>query len=59
VLACVVAAPRSAAAIAMEPTHVLALDRGQFLSLIRARPEFALHIMATLANRIRKMNASL
>ncbi len=52
-------APRSAAAIAMEPTHVLEIDRSQFLTLIQARPEFALHIMATLANRIRKMNASL
>lgn len=51
--------PRSAAAIAMEPTHVLAIDRNQFLTLIRAQPEFALHIMAILANRIRKMNASM
>jgi CRP-like cAMP-binding protein len=43
----------------MEPTHVLAIDRNQFLTLIRAQPEFALHIMAILANRIRKMNASM
>ena len=52
-------APRSAAAIAMEPTEVLELSRAQFLALVQATPEFALHIMAILANRIRKMNASL
>lgn len=52
-------APRSAAAIAMEPTEVLELSRAQFLALVQETPEFALHIMATLANRIRKMNASL
>jgi len=51
--------PRSAAAIAMEPTEVLELSRAQFLALVQATPEFALHIMAILANRIRKMNASL
>ncbi len=52
-------APRSAAAIAMEPTEVLELSRAQFLALVQETPEFALHIMAILANRIRKMNASL
>ena len=51
--------PRSAAAIAMEPTEVLELSRAQFLALIQETPEFALHIMAILANRIRKMNESL
>ncbi len=51
--------PRSAAALAVEPTEVLEIDRDQFLALIRERPEFALHVMATLANRIRRMNASL
>ena len=52
-------APRSAAAIAMEPTEVLELSRAQFLALVQETPEFALHIMAILANRIRKMNTSL
>ncbi len=52
-------APRSAAALAVEPTEVLELDRAQFLSLIRQNPEFALTLMSVLANRIRKMNASL
>jgi CRP-like cAMP-binding protein len=53
------AAPRSAAAIAIEPTETLTLDRPQFLSLVREHPEFALYIMGILAARIRKMNQSL
>ncbi len=52
-------APRSAAAIAVEATEVLELSRAQFLALIQETPEFALHIMAILADRIRRMNASL
>jgi CRP-like cAMP-binding protein len=52
-------APRSAAAIAMEPTEVLELSRAQFLALVQETPEFALHIMAILANRIRRMNDSM
>ena len=52
-------APRSAAALAVESTEVVSIDRGQFLSLIRETPEFALHIMSLLAKRIRKMNQSL
>jgi len=52
-------APRSAAAVAMEATEVMELSRAQFLALVQETPEFALHIMAILANRIRKMNDSL
>ena len=52
-------APRSAAALAVEATEVVEIDRQQFLELIRANPEFALHIMQILSARIRKMNASL
>jgi len=52
-------APRSAAALAVEPTEVVEIDRPQFLELLRENPEFALHIMSILATRIRKMNANL
>lgn len=52
-------APRSAAALAVEPTEVLEVNRAQFLELIRQNPEFALKIMSILATRIRKMNDSL
>jgi CRP/FNR family transcriptional regulator, cyclic AMP receptor protein len=52
-------APRSAAALAAEPTEVMALDRETFLYLIQQDPEFALRIMQVLAERIRRMNSSL
>jgi CRP/FNR family cyclic AMP-dependent transcriptional regulator len=48
--------PRSAAAIAIEPTEVIALSKDEFLAIIARRPEFALHVMRTLAKRIRRMN---
>ena len=51
--------PRSAAAIAAEPTEVLAIDKRTFLELIRAEPEFALHVMRILTNRLRRMNKQL
>ncbi len=52
-------APRSAAALAAEPTEVMELDRPAFLYLIQKDPEFALRIMQVLATRIRRMNSSL
>lgn len=51
--------PRSAAAIAAEPTEVIAIDKAAFLELVRARPEFALHVMSVLTNRLRRMNKQL
>lgn len=47
---------RSAAAIASEPTEVMAIDKATFLALIARQPEFALRVMGILANRIRRMN---
>lgn len=51
--------PRSAAAIAHEPTEVFPVDQGTFLFLTRQNPEFALRIMRLMANRLRAMNANL
>jgi CRP/FNR family transcriptional regulator, cyclic AMP receptor protein len=48
--------PRSAAAIAAEPTEAIGIDRAMFLSLIRDDAEFALHVMQLLTARIRRMN---
>lgn len=48
--------PRSAAAIAAEPTDVVVIDKPTFLELIRSDPEFALYIMRLLTTRIRRMN---
>lgn len=52
-------APRSAAAMAAEPTQVMAIDRETFLFLIQRDPEFALRIMQVLTHRLRRMNSSL
>jgi CRP-like cAMP-binding protein len=48
--------PRSAAAIAAEPTEVAMINRKTFLNLVRESPDFSLYVMRTLANRIRRMN---
>ncbi len=49
-------APRSAAAIAAEPSSVFTIDKSTFLALVRDEPEFALRVMHVLAARIRRMN---
>lgn len=47
---------RSAAAMAAEPTEVIAIDKPAFLAVIRNDPQFALRVMGLLANRLRRMN---
>jgi CRP-like cAMP-binding protein len=51
--------PRSAAAIAAEPTEVALIDRETFVELVRQKPTFSLYVMRQLATRIRRMNKSL
>ena len=48
--------PRSAAAMAAEPTEVVAIDKPAFLSVVRDDPQFALRVMSLLATRLRRMN---
>ncbi len=48
--------PRSAAAIAAEPTEVSVIDQATFMALIRADADFALNIMRLLSARVRRMN---
>lgn len=52
-------APRSAAALAAEPSEVALINRDTFLELVRANPAFSLYVMRQLAARIRRMNKSL
>ena len=47
---------RSAAAIAAEPTEVVAIDKPTFLAIVRNDPQFALRVMNLLATRLRRMN---
>ncbi|HSR98097.1 MAG TPA: DUF1003 domain-containing protein [Kofleriaceae bacterium] len=49
-------APRSAAAVANRATHLLALDRDDFVEFIKRRPEAALSIMHEVGERIRATN---
>ncbi|MDX2257822.1 MAG: cyclic nucleotide-binding domain-containing protein [Hyphomicrobiaceae bacterium] len=50
--------PRSATAIAAEPSEVAVIDRAAFLSLVRNDGDFALLLMRLLAHRLRRANAS-
>jgi CRP/FNR family transcriptional regulator/CRP/FNR family cyclic AMP-dependent transcriptional regulator len=49
-------APRSATAEAMDETETLTLHRDDFIAYIAENPEFAYHVMRTLAKRIRHLN---
>jgi CRP/FNR family transcriptional regulator, cyclic AMP receptor protein len=48
--------PRSAAAIASEPTEVVVVDKPTFLAVVRDDPQFALKVMSLLATRLRRTN---
>lgn len=52
-------APRSATAIAREPTEVAVIDEQAFLYLVEHNPGFALNLLRRLARRLRRMNESL
>ncbi len=49
-------APRTATATAKGPCKLAVITERRFLFLVQQRPEFALHIMKVMADRIRKMN---
>jgi CRP/FNR family cyclic AMP-dependent transcriptional regulator len=48
-------APRSASAVALEPTETLALPREQFLSLVATEPAIRDALMASLAGELRRL----
>lgn len=47
--------PRSAAALASEATEAAVIDKTMFVQLVREEPDFALHIMRLLTERIRRI----
>jgi CRP/FNR family cyclic AMP-dependent transcriptional regulator len=49
-------APRSASAEAIEPTETLTLHREDFMRFLRNNPDFALHVLRTLTQRVRNLN---
>lgn len=56
-MALIDAAPRSATAIAKTQCVLVPIDEKRFADLIQRRPEFALHVMRVLANRLRRMDS--
>jgi CRP/FNR family transcriptional regulator, cyclic AMP receptor protein len=45
--------PRSASAAALADTNVVALERSDFVALVRSRPEAAMSVLAVVARRLR------
>jgi CRP/FNR family cyclic AMP-dependent transcriptional regulator len=51
--------PRSATAVAREPTEVAVIDERTFLYLVEKDPRFALQMLRLLAARLRRMTESM
>ena len=49
--------PRTANAVAKTPAKLAQIDRRRFHFLVQQTPHFATHVMKTLADRLRHMNA--
>jgi CRP-like cAMP-binding protein len=50
---------RSASAVARTPVVVARVDRRRFLDLVKDVPEFAIEIMATIADRLRRTDRAI
>jgi len=49
--------PRTVSVVARTPCRLAQLDRRRFHFLVQQTPHFATHVMKTLADRLRHMNA--
>jgi CRP/FNR family transcriptional regulator, cyclic AMP receptor protein len=49
--------PRTATAVAKTSCRLAEIDRRRFHFLVQQTPHFATHVMKTLADRLRRMNA--
>jgi len=49
--------PRTASVVARTPCRLAEIDRRRFHFLVQQTPHFATHVMKTLADRLRHMNA--
>jgi CRP-like cAMP-binding protein len=49
--------PRTASVMAKSPSRLAEIDRRRFHFLVQQTPHFATHVMKTLADRLRHMNA--
>ncbi len=48
--------PRSASAIARAPCRLVGIDRKRFRFLVQQTPNFSIHVMRVLAERLRRMD---
>lgn len=55
-MALIETAPRSASALALEPTRAITIDRDNLLTVIKEQPELTLKIMRMLCSRLREAN---
>ncbi len=51
--------PRSATAEALEPTETLTLHRTDFRRFLASNPDFAMHVLQSMARHIRRLNSQL
>ena len=51
--------PRSATAVAVGTTHLMAFDRESFRSAIQSHPDFGFEVIASLALKLRQTNEEL
>ena len=49
-------APRSASAIARSPCRLVAVNRRRFIFMVQQTPNFSLHVMKVMADRLRNMD---
>jgi CRP-like cAMP-binding protein len=47
--------PRSASAVASEPTEIVSIDRERFGNIVQLVPNFALHILSVNTQRLRRL----
>lgn len=55
-MAIIDAKTRSATALAKTDCTLVPVSKERFLAMVKEKPEFALHVMSVLADRIRNMN---
>jgi CRP/FNR family transcriptional regulator, cyclic AMP receptor protein len=49
--------PRSASALTRSECRIAAVDEERFLQMVKEKPEFSLHVMRILADRLRRTTA--
>jgi CRP-like cAMP-binding protein len=51
--------PRSASAVARTPCRLVALNRKRFIFMVQQTPNFSIHVMKVMAERLRRMDGLL